>query len=79
MRKRAGLRTWTRALGASGLTPQAEAWVQQIEDEIRSAVLGDPGYLEDSGDLAGGGGEIRGGDGLADVSPAVEWRRDRGT
>ena len=50
MRRRAGLRTWTRALGASGLTPEAEAWVEQVEHEVRSAVLGDPGYLEDSGE-----------------------------
>lgn len=71
MRRRSGLRTWTRPLGTSGLTPQAQAWVQQIEDEIRSAVLGDAGYLEGSGDLTGGGGEIR--DGLADARSAVEW------
>jgi hypothetical protein len=41
MRRRCGLRTRTRPLGTSGLTPQAEAWVKQIEDEVRSAVFGE--------------------------------------
>jgi hypothetical protein len=38
-KRKSGLRTWTRAPGTSGLTPEAEAWVKQIEDEIRSAVV----------------------------------------
>lgn len=39
-KRRTGLRTWTRAVGTSGLTSEAEAWVKQIGDEMRSAVFG---------------------------------------
>jgi hypothetical protein len=33
--RQAGIRTWTRPLGGSGLPAEAEAWVMQIEDELR--------------------------------------------
>jgi hypothetical protein len=35
IRRLAGIRTWTRPLGGSGLPAEAEAWVRQIEDELR--------------------------------------------
>jgi len=35
IRRQAGIRTWTRPLGGSGLPAEAEAWVRQIEDELR--------------------------------------------
>jgi len=35
VRRQAGIRTWTRPLGSSGLSAEAEAWVMQIEDELR--------------------------------------------
>jgi hypothetical protein len=37
VRKRAGLRTWTRALGRDGLPPEAEARIMEIEEELRRA------------------------------------------
>lgn len=40
MKRRAGLRTWTRRFGGSGLSREAEAWVRHIEDEIQRAVFG---------------------------------------
>jgi hypothetical protein len=53
--RQAGIRTWTRPLGGSGLPAEAEAWVMQIEDELRmsEAQVNDgasdleriPGYL----------------------------------
>jgi len=35
LRRQAGIRTWTRPLGGSGLPAEAEAWVMQIEDQLR--------------------------------------------
>jgi hypothetical protein len=35
IKRQAGIRTWTRPLGGSGLPAEAEAWVMQIEDELR--------------------------------------------
>ena len=35
VRKRAGLRTWTRALGSDGLPAEAEARILGIEEELR--------------------------------------------
>jgi hypothetical protein len=35
VRRQAGIRTWTRPLGSSGLPAEAEAWVMQIEDQLR--------------------------------------------
>jgi hypothetical protein len=35
IRRKAGIRTLTRPLGGSGLPAEAEAWVTQIEDELR--------------------------------------------
>ena len=37
LRRRAGLRTWTRALGSDGLSAEAEARVMEIEAELRRA------------------------------------------
>jgi hypothetical protein len=37
LRRRAGLRTWTRPLGSAGLSPEAEAWVIEIEKTLRRA------------------------------------------
>jgi hypothetical protein len=37
LRRRAGLRTWTRALGDAGLSPESEAWVTEIERSLRLA------------------------------------------
>lgn len=37
MRRRAGLRTWMRALGDAGLSPESEAWVTEIERDLRRA------------------------------------------
>jgi hypothetical protein len=37
LRRQAGLRTWTRALGDAGLSPESEAWVTEIERELRRA------------------------------------------
>jgi hypothetical protein len=37
LRRRAGLRTWTRALGSDGLPAEAEAWIMEIEEELRRA------------------------------------------
>jgi hypothetical protein len=37
LRRRAGLRTWTRPLGDGRLTAEAEAWIRQIEDQLRIA------------------------------------------
>jgi len=37
LRRRAGLRTWTRALGDAGLSPESEAWVTEIERALRGA------------------------------------------
>ena len=35
VRRRAGLRTWTRALGSDGLPAEAEARIMEIEEELR--------------------------------------------
>lgn len=35
LRKRAGLQTWARPLGTSGLPAEAEAWVAEIEHGLR--------------------------------------------
>jgi hypothetical protein len=37
LKRRAGLRTWTRALGSDGLSAEAEARVMEIEAELRRA------------------------------------------
>jgi len=37
LRKRASLRTWTRALGSDGLPAEAQAWIMDIEEELRQA------------------------------------------
>jgi len=37
LRKRASLRTWTRALGSDGLPAEAQAWIMEIEEELRQA------------------------------------------
>ena len=37
VRKQAGLRPWTRALGSDGLPAEAEARIMEIEDELRRA------------------------------------------
>ena len=37
LRRRAGLRTWTRALGSDGLPAEAETWIMEIEEELRRA------------------------------------------
>jgi len=37
LRRRAGLRTWTRALGTDGLPAEAKAWIMEIEEELRRA------------------------------------------
>lgn len=36
MRRQAGIRTWTRPLGGSGLPAEAEERVAQIEDWLRA-------------------------------------------
>jgi hypothetical protein len=35
MKHRAGIRTWTRPLGGSGLPAEAEVWVMEIEEHLR--------------------------------------------
>jgi hypothetical protein len=35
LKKRAGLRTWNRALGSDGLSADAQAWIMEIEEELR--------------------------------------------
>lgn len=45
LRRRAGLRTWTRALGSDGLPAEAEARIMEIEEELRRAearIRGEP-------------------------------------
>jgi hypothetical protein len=37
LKRRAGLQTWTRALGSDGLPAEAEARIMEIEDELRRA------------------------------------------
>jgi hypothetical protein len=37
LRRRAGLRTWTRALGTAGLSADAEAWILGVEESLRRA------------------------------------------
>jgi hypothetical protein len=37
LRRRAGLRTWTRPLGTAGLSPGAEAWILDVEEGLRRA------------------------------------------
>ena len=36
VRRQAGIRTWTRPLGGSGLSAEAEAWVMLLEDQLRN-------------------------------------------
>jgi hypothetical protein len=36
VRRQAGIRSWTQPPGSSGLSAEAEAWVMQIEDQLRS-------------------------------------------
>jgi hypothetical protein len=40
MRRRAGIRTWTRSLGGSGLPGEAEERIAQIEDWLRAVEVG---------------------------------------
>jgi hypothetical protein len=40
MKRRAGIRTWTRPLGGSGLPAEAQAWVMQIEEQLRLVEVG---------------------------------------
>jgi hypothetical protein len=37
LRRRAGLRTWTRTLGTAGLSAEAEAWILTLEESLRQA------------------------------------------
>jgi hypothetical protein len=37
LRRRAGLRTWTRALGTAGLSAEAEEWILGVEESLRRA------------------------------------------